>query len=76
MWQKIEADQLEERTLTDLHAQSIAQMLNDPELTEAERQELLRQLELADDDWVPVELPLGAEPISETIIRLRQGEPV
>ncbi len=76
MWQKIEADQLEERALTDLHAQSVTQMLNDPELTEAERQELLRQLELADDDWVPVELPVGAEPVSETIIRLRQGEPV
>lgn len=76
MWQKIEADQLEERTLTDLHTQSIAQMLDDPALTAAEKQELIQQLELSDEDWVPVELPLGAEPVSETIIRLRQGEPV
>jgi hypothetical protein len=76
MWQKIEADQLEERTLSDLHAQSVAQMVADPELTEAEKQELLRQLELPDEDWAPVELPVGAEPVSETIIRLRQGEPV
>jgi hypothetical protein len=76
MWQKIEADQLEERTLSDLHAQSVAQMVADPELTEAEKQELLRQLELPDEDWAPVELPVGAGPVSETIIRLRQGEPV
>ena len=76
MWQKIEANQLEEQTLTDLHTQSIAQMMDDPALTETERQELLRQLELSDDDWVPVELPVGAEPVSETIIRLRQGEVV
>ena len=76
MWQKIEADQLEERTLSDLHTQSIAQMINDPELTEVEKQELLRQLELTDENWVPVELPVGAEAVSETIIRLRQGERV
>ena len=75
MWQKIEADQLEEQTLTDLHSQSITQMMDDPALTETEKQELMRQLELADEDWVPVELPVGAAPISETIIRLRQGEP-
>ena len=74
MWQKIEADQLEESTLSDLHVQSITQMMNDPTLTQAEKQELLQQLELSDADWVPVELPQGAEPISETIIRLRQGE--
>jgi hypothetical protein len=76
MWQKVEANQLEEQTLTDLHTHSIAQMMNDPALTEAEKQELLRQLELSDDDWIPVELPLGTEPVSETIIRLRQGETV
>ena len=76
MWQKIEADKLAERTLSDLHAQSIKQMMNDPVLTAAEKEELLRQLDLPDEDWLPVELPLGAEPISETIIRMRQGERV
>ena len=76
MGQKNEADQLEERTLSDLHAQSVAQMMTDPELTEAEKQELLRQLELSDEDWRPVEWPVGAELVSETIVRLRQGEPV
>ncbi len=69
MWQKIEADPLEERTLSDLPAQSVAQMVADPELTEVEKQELLRQLELSDEDWVPVELPIGVESVSETIIR-------
>ncbi len=76
MWQKIEADQFEERTLSDLHTQTITQMMTDPDLTEVEKQELLRQLELPDEAWIPIELPLGAEQVSETIIRLRQGERV
>jgi hypothetical protein len=76
MWPKIEAEQLEEQSLSDLHTQSIAQMLADPDLTEEEKQELQRQLELSDEEWLPIELPAGAEPISETIIRLRQGEQV
>ena len=29
---------------------------------------------VSDEDWQPVELPEGAEPVSETIIRLRQGD--
>lgn len=74
MWQKIEAEESEERALQDLHQQSVAQMLADPELTEEERQGLLRQLEVSDEDWQPVELPEGAEPVSETIIRSRQGD--
>ena len=76
MWQKIEADKLAESTLSDLHSHSIKQMMNDPVLTAAEKEELLRQLDLPDEDWLPVEMPLGSEPISETIIRLRQGESV
>jgi hypothetical protein len=74
MWRKIEAEESEERALHDLHEQSVAQMLADPDLTEEEKQELLRQLGMSDEDWQPVELPEGAEPVSETIIKLRQGE--
>jgi hypothetical protein len=74
MWRKIDAEESEEGALRNLHEQSVAEMLSDPELTEAEKQELLRQLEVSDEDWQPVELPDGAELVSETIIRLRQGD--
>lgn len=50
------------------------QMMADPELTDAEKQELLRQLELPDEEWQPTELPEGAEPLSVTIIKMRRGE--
>ncbi len=49
-------------------------MLSDPHLTEAEKRELLRQLELPDEKWEPVELPEGAQTISETLIQTRQGD--
>ena len=74
MLRKIEAKESEASALQDLHEESVAQMLADPELTPEEKQELLRQLEVSDEDWQPVELPEGAEPVSETIIRLRQGD--
>ncbi len=50
------------------------QMLADPDLTDEEKQELLRQLELPDDEWQPTELPEGAEPFSVTVIKMRRGE--
>lgn len=71
---KIEPTDLEARTLQDLHQQCVAQMLADPDLTQEEKQELLRQLELPDEEWEPVELPEGTEPLSETIIKMRRGE--
>lgn len=66
-----------EDDLSDLQAlykQSVAEMLSDPELTDDEKQELLRQLELPDDEWKPTVLPEGAEPLSVTIIKMRRGE--
>ncbi len=62
------------RALLDLHRQCVEQMLADSELTQEEKQELLRQIDLKDEEWEPVELAEGAEPISETIIKLRQGD--
>lgn len=58
----------------DLYEESIAQMMADPLLTDAQKQELLRQLALPDDEWEPIQLPEGAEPLSETIIKMRRGE--
>jgi hypothetical protein len=49
-------------------------MLADPRLTEDEKQELLRQLDLPDEGWEPVTLPEGVAPISETIIEMRRGD--
>lgn len=60
----------------NLYEESIAQMMADPHLTEAEKQELLRQLELPDDEWEPIQLPEGVEPISETITKMRREERV
>lgn len=62
------------RALHQFYEECIAQMMTDPNLTEEEKQELLRQLELPDEEWEPIELPEGAEPISETIIKMRRGE--
>ncbi|HKP84579.1 MAG TPA: hypothetical protein VJZ26_00700 [Blastocatellia bacterium] len=59
--------------LQKFYEQSVADMLADPDLTEAQKQELLRQLELADEEWEPTELPEGVEPLSETIIKMRRG---
>jgi hypothetical protein len=74
MWRKIEVEGPEGSALQELHEQSVAQMLADPQLSEDEKQELLRQLDLSDEEWEPVELPEGAEPLSETILRLRRGD--
>jgi hypothetical protein len=53
---------------------SIADMMADPDLTDEQKQELLRQVELPDDEWKPIELPEGSEPVSVTIIKMRRGE--
>lgn len=74
MLRKLNAGESEEDVLRNLHEQCVAEMLADSNLMEEERQELLRQLALSDEDWKPVELPRDAEPVSETIIKLRQGE--
>ena len=47
----------------------IAEMMSDPRLTDEEKAELLRQLELPKEEWEPVEIE--GEPLSETIIKLR-----
>lgn len=63
--------------LTDwssLFDQTIAEMMADPRLTDAEKQELLRQSQLPDDEWEPIQLPEGAEPVSVTLIKMRRGE--
>ncbi len=52
----------------------IAETLAEPSLTEEQKRELLRQLELTDDEWEPIKLPEGAEPVSVTIIKMRRGE--
>lgn len=73
MRRRAKSKESDDRALQELHGQSVQQMLDDPDLTEDEKQELLRQIDLKDEDWEPVELPEGAEPLSKTIIRMRQG---
>jgi hypothetical protein len=67
-------EESEARALEHFYDECVAQMMADPRLTEEEKQELLRQLELPDEEWEPIELPEGAEPVSETIIKMRRGE--
>ena len=52
-----------------LLAHDLAEMMAEPGLTDEEKAELLRQLELPEDEWEPVEIE--GEPLSETIIKLR-----
>jgi hypothetical protein len=73
MLRRADTDQDQELILQELYEDSLEQMLNDPDLTEEQKQELLRQLELPDEEWEPIELPANAEPVSETIIRMRRG---
>jgi len=72
MRRKIDSEELGPPALQHFHEQCLADLRDDPRLTEEEKQELLRQLELPDEEWEPIELPEGAEPISETIIKLRR----
>lgn len=74
MLRKSDAQEDQATGLQKLYEQSVADMLADPDLTEAEKQELLRQLELPDEEWEPTELPEGVEPLSETIIKMRRGD--
>ena len=73
MLRKSDAQKDKATALQKLYEQSVADMLADADLTEAEKQELLRQLELPDEEWEPTELPEGVEPLSETIIKMRRG---
>jgi hypothetical protein len=73
MLRRADTDQDQELILQELYEDCLEQMLNDPDLTEEQKQELLRQLELPDEEWEPTELPENAEPVSETIIRMRRG---
>ena len=73
MLRRADTDQDQALILQELYEDSLEQMLNDPDLTEEQKQELLRQLELPDEEWEPTELPENAEPVSETIIRMRRG---
>lgn len=65
----------DERVIAQQHYEwCIAETLADPDLTDVQKQELLGQLELLDEEWEPIKLPEGAEPVSVTIIKMRRGE--
>ena len=73
MLRKIGSKELDARDFQNLYEQCVAQMAEATDLTEKEKQEILRQLQLPDEDWEPIELAEGLEPISETIIKMRRG---
>jgi hypothetical protein len=50
------------------------EMLADPDLTDEQKQQLLREMELPEEEWKLPEFPEGAEPLSVTVIRMRRGE--
>ena len=56
-----------------LHQECLEQMASDPTLTDEEKRELLLQLQLTDDEWKPIDLGEGAEPVSLTVINSRRG---
>lgn len=73
MLKKVRPEEFESGVLELLHQQYLEQMTNDLNLTDEEKRELLRQLQVPDDEWEPIELPEGAEPVSATIINSRRG---
>ncbi len=72
MQPRTELEEVDQAVLNHLYEESVKDMLSSPNLTDDEKQELLRQLSLPDDEWEPTELPPGTEPLSETIIRMRR----
>ena len=73
MLKEIRPEEFEIGDLERFHEECVDQMSGDPNLTDEEKRELLRQLQLPDDEWEPIELPEGSEPVSATIIRSRRG---
>ena len=69
---RTELEESDQAVLDHLYEESVKDMLSSPNLSDEEKQELLRQLSLPDDEWEPIELPPDAEPLSETIIRMRR----
>ena len=72
MQQRNDLEELNAGVLRHLHEQCLAQLKADALLTGNQKEELLRQLELPDEQWEPIELSDGTEPISETIIKMRR----
>lgn len=73
MLRKADTNADDEVLLQRFYEDCVADMLADPDLTPAEKQELIRQLQLSDEEWEPTDLPKGSEPVSETIIKMRRG---
>ena len=73
MLSNTEQEELNGCDLQHLYEQCLAQMTADADLTPEQKQELLLQLQLSDEDWEPIKLAEGVEPISETIIKMRRG---
>lgn len=73
MLREVRPEEFEIGELERFHEECVDQMRSDPNLTAEEKRELLRQLELPDDEWEPIELAEGSEPVSATIIRSRRG---
>ena len=73
MLKQVRPEEFKTSVLERLHEECVEQMTGDPGLTDEEKRELLRQLQLPDDEWEPIELPEGAEPVSVTIISSRRG---
>ena len=74
MLPKLKLEENEQEIAQRHYEWCIADTLAHPALTDEEKQELLRQMELPDDEWEPIQLPEGAEPVSVTIIKMRRGE--
>lgn len=74
MLPRVELEEVEREIAQRHYEWCIADTLANPSLTDEQKQELLRQLELPDDEWEPIKLPEDAEPMSVTIIKMRRGE--
>jgi len=57
MQPETELEEFDQAVLDHFYEESVKDMLASPNLTHDEKQELLRQLSLPDDEWEPIELP-------------------
>lgn len=57
----------------EVFEREMAEMMNDPNLSDEEKAELVRQVHLPEEEWEPVEIQ--GEPLSETIIKMRGERP-
>jgi hypothetical protein len=69
---QLKADR-QESPWREIFEREMEEVRTNPNLSDEEKAELVRQIYLPDEEWEPIECQ--GEPISETIIKMREEHP-